>query len=332
MPANLTPDYKAAEERFRQATTTEEKVECLEEMLALIPKHKGTEKLQADIKRRLSRLRQESESARGGARRAAAFRIEKEGAGQIALVGPPNAGKSSLLAALTRAQPPIGDYPFTTQAPIPGMMPYEDVQIQLIDLPPVTDEYLDPWLPGLIRRAEGVFLVADLASDDLLSETEAVVQRLERAHIVLVRDVPDNPEPLLTYRRTLLVANKTDAEGAHERLALLHELFPPEYYPTLAVSAHTGEGLEALREAAWQLIGVIRVYGKPVGRKPDMDRPFALPHGSTVADFAAAVHRDLPAQLRSARVWGPSARFPGQTVDRDHVLADQDVVELHTGG
>lgn len=331
MPANLTPDYKAAEERFRQATTTEEKIEALEEMLAVIPKHKGTEKLQADIKRRLSKLRQEMGAGKGGAKRAAAFRVEKEGAGQICLVGPPNAGKSSLVAALTRAQPAIGDYPFTTHAPTPGMMPWEDIQIQLVDLPPVTPDYLEPWLPGLLRRAEGLFLVADLASDDLLADTEAVVQRLEQARIVMVRDLPESPEPLMTYQRTLLVANKLDAPEANERLALLHELFPPEYHPTVAVSVHTGAGLETLRQAAWELIDRVRVYGKPAGQKPDMERPFALPRGSTVEEFAAAVHRDLPAQLKSARVWGPSARFPGQTVDRDHVLADQDVVELHTG-
>lgn len=333
MPANLTPVYKAAEARFKQAVTTEEKIDALEEMFATIPKHKGTEKLQADIKRRLSKLR--AEMAQGGghagaARHETAYRIEKMGAGQIALVGPPNAGKSSLLAALTHAQPAIGDYPFTTQVPLPGMMAFEDVQIQLVDLPPVTPDYLDPWLPGLIRRSDGVFLVADLASDDLLDDTQAILDRLESARTVLVRDLPENPEPRVDYRRSLIVANKRDAPDAADRLALLHEFYPPEYHPTLAVSATTGEGLEELRRAAWDLIHAMRVYGKPAGQKPDMERPFTLPQGSTVEEFAAAVHRDLPEKLKNARVWGDSARFPGQTVDRDHVLADKDVVELHT--
>lgn len=330
MPANLTPDYKAAEERFRQATTTEEKIECLEEMMAVIPKHKGTEKLRADIKRRLSKLRQESEQPRGPGKHEAAFRIEKKGAGLIALVGPPNSGKSSLLAALTRAQPAIGDYPFTTQMPTPGMMPYEDVQIQLVDLPPITPDYLDPGVPGLLHRAEAIFLVLDLASDDLLDDAEAVIERLEAAKIMPVAAPPEAPDPRLVYRRTLWVANKHDAPDADERLALLRELFPPEFHSTVVVSAHTGEGLDALRAAAWELIDVVRVYGKPVGQQPDMEKPYAIPAGSTVEEFAAAVHRELPEKLKTARVWGASARFPGQTVDRDHVVQDKDVVELHT--
>ncbi|MBI3945057.1 MAG: TGS domain-containing protein [Armatimonadetes bacterium] len=330
MPANLTPDYKAAEARFREAVTTEEKIECLEEMMAVIPKHKGTEKLQADIKRRLAKLRHESEQTRGPGRHESAYRIEKMGAGTIALVGPPNCGKSTLLAALTHAQPAIGDYPFTTQVPMPGMMSYEDVQIQLVDLPPVTPDYLDPGLPGLLRRSEGVFLIADLASDDLLDDTEAVSERLRAARLVLVPSLPEVPEPRVDYRRTLIVANKSDAEGAAERLALLRELYPPEYHPMVVVSARTGQGLDALGQAAWALVGAIRVYGKPVGQKPDRDKPFTIRAGGTVEDFAAAVHRDLPARLKLARVWGPSARFPGQSVDRDHALQDGDVVELHT--
>ncbi|MDH7569020.1 MAG: TGS domain-containing protein, partial [Armatimonadota bacterium] len=271
-----------------------------------------------------------STQARGPGRHEAAYRIERMGAGSIALVGPPNCGKSSLLAALTRAQPAIGDYPFTTQLPMPGMMPFEDVQIQIIDLPPVTPDYLDPWLPGLVRRSDGVFLVANLASDDLLDDTEALLERLKAARIELVSRLPDAPDPRVAYRRAAFVLNKADAEGAGERLSLFRELYPPEFYPSVVVSAHTGEGLELLRAEAWRLIDAVRVFGKPVGQKPDLEKPFVLPRGSTVEDFAAAVHRDLPGKLKSARVWGHSARFPGQTVERDHVLCDHDVVELHT--
>ena len=137
MPANLTPEYLAAEEEFKSAQSHEEKIAALERMLSTVPKHKGTEKLQADIKRRLSRERKEGHK-KGGARTVPFWLVKKEGAGQVALIGPPNAGKSSLLAALTNARPEVADYPFTTHAPTPGMMAYENIQVQLIDLPPVS--------------------------------------------------------------------------------------------------------------------------------------------------------------------------------------------------
>ena len=329
MPANLTPVYKDAEERFRQAQSTEEKIAALEEMYAVIPKHKGTEKLQADIKRRLAKLRDETEQAKGPSKHATAYRIERGGTGQVALVGSPNTGKSSLLAALTHAHPAIGDFPFTTQVPEPGMMPWEDVQIQLVDLPPVTPDYLEPLLPGMLHRSDAAFLVADLASDDLLEETEAVVERLAQARVALVGALPQDSDIGTFSVPTLLGANKCDAEGAADRLELLRDLFPPERLPVLAVSTRTREGLEELRRAAWEMVGAMRVYGKPVAQKADMEKPFTIERGGTVADFAAAVHRDLPEKVKSAKVWGASARFPGQSVDKEHVLQDGDVVELH---
>ena len=167
MPANLTPDYQAAEERYRQADTIEEKIEALREMLATIPKHKGTEKLQADIKRRLSKTQQEQmQRRRSGARRHDPSHIPGEGAGQIALIGPPNTGKSSLLAAITHAQPDIAEYPFTTHAPQPGMMTYEDVQVQLIDTPPLTHEPFDFLHVNIARNADAVLLVVDTVDEE----------------------------------------------------------------------------------------------------------------------------------------------------------------------
>ena len=173
MPANVTPEYRNAEQDYRRASNHQEKIAALERMLATVPKHKGTEKLQADIKHRLSQER--TETHRKGAPHSAPFYlVEKEGAAQVALVGPPNSGKSQLTAALTHARPEVAAYPFTTRMPIPGMMFFEDVQIQLVDLPPFSREFTEPWLPQVIRGANASMLVADLSDADVLDEIEFI--------------------------------------------------------------------------------------------------------------------------------------------------------------
>jgi len=322
MPANLTPEYMAADRKFKAAATPQEKLAALEEMLATIPKHKGTEKMQADIKRRIARLRTETQRHRGVARGKPFYHVDREGAGQLVLVGAPNTGKSALLAALTHAAPEVADYPFTTRVPLPGMMTYENVQIQLVDLPPITAELTEGWLYALIRTADAALLVTDLAADDLLEQTEQVLTLLTRANIHLsAAPAPPN------HKRALVIANKLDAPGAGDRLALLRQFIGPRL-PVLAVSALAGTGLEALREAGFRLLDVIRVYSKPPGKKADLTAPFILPGGSTVLDAAEAVHKDLREKIRYARLWGRQG-YQGQMVGRDHVLADGDVIEIH---
>ena len=322
MPANLTPDFMAADKKFKAATTPQEKLAALEEMLATIPKHKGTEKMQADIKRRLAKLRNETQRRRGASRGKPFYLVDKEGAGQIALVGAPNTGKSSLLAALTNAEPDVADYPFTTRVPLPGMMAFENVQIQLVDLPPITPEFSEGWLYAIIRTANAALLVIDLGADDLLEQTEGVLALLARANIHLVAE-PQEPQ----QKRTLVVANKLDAPGAADRLALFRE-FIGDRQPVLPVSAEAETGLEGLREATFRLLGVIRVYSKSPGKKADMSAPFILRRGSTVLDAAEAVHKDFVEKLRFARLWGRQG-YQGQMVGRDHVLEDGDVIEIH---
>ena len=172
MPANLPPQYFEAEKRYREARTTRDKLKCLEEMLTIMPKHKGTDKLRADLRRRISKLKDMGQARKGPGRRPPVYFLEKEGAGQVALLGLPNTGKSSLLAALTNAQPVIADYPFTTRIPLAGMMTYENVQIQLIDTPPVSPDYLEPWYPDLLRRADAWLLVVSLAEGEVLDQVE----------------------------------------------------------------------------------------------------------------------------------------------------------------
>lgn len=336
MPANLTPQYMAAEERFKKAETAAEKIEALREMQALLPKHKGTEKLQADLKRRLSKLLEEQEHRRraGGARHHDPGHVAREGAGQIAIVGPPNSGKSSLLAALTHAHPEIADYPFTTHAPQPGMMPFEDVQVQLVDTPPFAHEPFDPVIVSVARGADGIAIVLDPTAAEALAHAEAVPRFLARARVVPAgravrpgRVVPPELGNSAHLLPVLLLCSKADLAADAETETLLREAAGADL-PWLRISCRTGAGLEDLRRALFGMLSVVRVYAKEPGKKPDLARPFVLRRGATVLDLATLIHKDLAARFRFARVWG-SSRFGGQPVERDHVLADRDVVELH---
>ncbi len=323
MPANLTPQYLEAERRFRQATTLEEQLAALNEMMATIPKHKGTEHMRADIRRRMAKVRTEAARKRSAGRGPTWQHVPREGAGQIVLVGPPNAGKSRLLAALSHASPVVAPYPFSTRIPLPGMVAFENVQIQLVDLPPIAPETAEPWLFALIRQADAALLVADLASDDLLSSIEETHELVGRFNVGLVRSgasVGGVP--------TLLVAAKADVPGASERLEILRELIA-DRYPILVVSAEAGMNIDALREEMFKLLNVIRVYTKAPGHRADLSAPFVLKRGATVQDAAGVVHKDFIERLKYARIWGAHT-FDGQMVQREHVLEDGDILELHT--
>jgi len=326
MPANLSPEYLEAEQRFKSAKNTEEKIEALEEMFATIPKHKGTEKMQADIKRRLSKLRSE-QAKKPISRVGLLHRVEKEGAGQVALVGPPNSGKSALVRHLTHATPEVADYPFTTRAPVPGMMAFEDVQIQLVDLPPVRPDFPESWLYQIIRNADACLLVVDLSDPGLLEDLETTLGQLGNAKVQLGQGpLPANPAGWLV-KRTLLIGNKLDAAGAAENLEIFRELYGARF-PLLSLSAETGAGLDELRRAVFELLELIRVYTKVPGKKLELTAPYVLKRGSRLIDLAAHVHHDFLTQLKYARVWG-HGKFEGQMVNRDYLLADKDVVELH---
>jgi hypothetical protein len=323
MPANLTLQYLEAEEVFRNAKTANEKIAALEDMLASIPKHKGTEKLQADIKRRLARLRDESERKAKAGRRDP-FLVEKHGAGQVALVGFPNVGKSALVDVFTRAKVDVAPYPFATALPVAGMMEYEDILIQLVDLPPITEGEFVPGLAGAIRSADALLITIDASSDDCLDQLDGTCRQLREKKIL--RDDPVEGLHHHTADSCLIVATKMDIKCAEDNLELITE-YLPSGFRLVSVSVEIGETLERLRRSVFDLLGIIRIYSKKPGHDPDMNQPFILKRGSAVVGMAEAVHRDFPSKLRSARVWG-SARFPGQAVPRDYVLEDKDVVEL----
>lgn len=329
MPANLTPDYLAAEARFREAVTTEEKLAALDEMYATIPKHKGTEKLRADIKRRISKLREKDKQAGKKGKRFDEFRVEKQGAGQVVLLGPPNSGRSMLLSRLTSAQPEIADYPYTTRSPVPGMMEFEDIAIQLVDTPPMFGEHTEGGVISLARNSDAVAIVLDASDNELLDEIEEIRQETAKSRTVLMgARAKELDLPVGTVARpALLIAGKIDLPGAEDNLAVLDEFYASEFdiYP---VSALTGDGMEALRRALFDLLGIIRVYTKIPGKPPDLTKPFTIRKGSTLMDFAAVVHKDFVRRLRFARAWGKH-HLDGAQIGRDHVLEDGDIVELH---
>jgi hypothetical protein len=327
MPANLTPQYLEAEKRFREAKIPEEKLAALEEMLAVIPKHKGTEHLRGDLKRRLAKLKADAEQARHR-RGGFSVSVDREGAGQVVFVAPPNAGKSALLAALTKAPAEVGEYPFTTRKPIAGMMSYVNIQIQLVDLPAVSDTYMEPWVPSLVRPADLCILLADLASGTVLEDLEQVLAILERTKLTLVPP-GDTESPVLGWARkpAILVANKVDAPDASETLEILRSVYDSRF-SIVSVSAQTGQGLEALRRAIYDGLRIVRVYCKPPGEEPSMKSPVVLPRGSTVVEMAESIHKDFAHQLKYARIWG-SGKFDGQRVQRDYVVQEGDIIEIH---
>jgi ribosome-interacting GTPase 1 len=331
MPANLTPQYLEAEQRFKQATAYAEKITCLEEMLRVIPKHKGTDKLQADLKRRLSKLRQESQKA-ASTRHGSSITVVKEGAGQVVMVGPPNVGKSALLRALSKATPEVADYPFTTRKPIPGMVAFENIQIQLVDLPPISREYMESWLSQVVRNADALLLMGDLNDAAILDTVDLLLEILSEWKVLPVArkltadEVATLPVGVVP-RPALLLGTKYDTPASKDNWAIVQELYG-ERWPQLAVSAVQAYNLDTLRQVLYRLLEKIRVYTKAPGKKPDLTAPFVLPRGSTVEDVATAVHKDFAAQLKFARIWG-TEKYDGQMVQRDYTVQEGDVIEFH---
>ena len=326
MPANLPPEYFEAEKRFKQASASTEKITALEDLISTIPKHKGTDKLRADLRRKLSQLRKDVISKKKGGR-GDLYVVQKEGAAQIAIVGFPNTGKSSLLACLTNANPVIAEYPLSTLIPLPGMMPFEDIQIQLVDLPPIGNESTDGWVSGILRYADALLLILDI-TDDPEIQAELLIEQLQRWNIHLLSGKkPDVEANTGVSKRGLIVVNKNDLAVTEGSFIRLKEKYG-DTCQCIAISALKKENLEELKRAIFEIAGIIRVYSKPPGKEPDLSTPFTIPSGSTILDLAEFIHKDFLFNLKFARVWG-SAKFEGQRVEKTHVLKDLDIVEFH---
>jgi len=328
MPTNLPAEYYNAEELYKAASTPEERVRLLEELISTVPKHKGTDHLRADLRRRLSKLKSSAQKQKKASRHVSAYQIEKEGAGQVAIVGSPNVGKSALLEALTNASPEVADYPFTTWTPSPGMMDVGGAQIQLIDTPPLSDTYIEPALMDLVRRSDLIILVVDLQADPI-GQLQESLELLESHRIAPERHRHQfDGQGRFTFKPFFIAVNKCDDPELDEDFEVLCELLEGDLV-LIPLSATTGRNLDRLREAVFDQLRIMRVYTKRPGEEPDLGAPYVLKRGTTVEDFAAKVHKDFFEKLKSARIWGSGA-FEGQMVGRDHVLQDGDIVELNT--
>ncbi len=328
MPANLPPQYFETEKKLRTAKTPQEKISILEELLSIVPKHKGTEKLQALLKTKIAKLKSQVQKKTGVSKHGPVFWVEKAGAGQVILLGAPNSGKSMLVRSLTNAKPEIGDYPFTTRTPFPAMMQYENIQIQLIDTPPITADYMEPWLPELTKVSDGVLLLLDVSNTNPIQDFFSISAKLKEKNIEFLPDGQDiSLEIPLFQKKALIIATKKDLPSADKNFIALKQALHTKHEPIL-ISAIRGDNLEYLKKMIFSFLQILRVYSKIPGKKVDYNAPFIFKKGSSLMDMAKAVHKDFSQKLKFARIWGKN-KYQGQKVNRDYILEDEDIIELH---
>jgi len=327
MPTNLPPEYFRAEQVFREAESTSAKITALEEMMRTIPKHKGTDKLRADLRRKLSRLREDQQKKKGAGKHESEYHIEKEGAGRVTLIGFENTGKSSIVASLTHAAPKISDAPFTTWQPMPGMVVIEDIQVQLIDTPPLSKEHAQSELFDLIRSSDLILIIVDLQATPFQHLDDSL--KLLNHHKIIPEQWKENTtdERRIEFIPAMVIVNKDDDDSFDEDFKVFRELTEVEL-PLLPFSVKNKRNFDKLKNQIFENLRIIRIYSKPPGKEPDLTKPFILKKGNTVEELAGKVHHDFIFNLKTARVWGKNV-FDGQMVGRDHVLHDKDIVELH---
>lgn len=341
MPANLPPEYYKLKHQLEEARTDDERLPLLEEMLRITPKHKGTEKVRVDLRRRITKLNQAT--GKKQAKKGHSYHVPKHGAGQIALIGAPNVGKSQIVASFTNAKPTVSPAPYSTFEPVVGMLDYENIQFQLIDIPPITPDFVQPWVLDIVRNSDYLLLVLSLATDDVLDQIESVKSTLIEANIRIVGQIPPSLQDIgetstidvnsmgsvsaKFTKRALIAANQMDNEDASDRFEILREFYAGEY-PIFPLSAITGVGIDALRTGIYEQMEILRVYTKSPGKPVDPEDPIVLPINGTVIDAAMSLHKDFAENFKYARIWGVNWH-DGQTVSRDDLVHDGDVLEFH---
>lgn len=290
----------------------------------MMPKHKGTEKLQAELKTKISKLRKEEQKKRSQRRRSHGYHVESEGAAQVVLIGPPNTGKSQLLAALTNATPEVAPYPFTTRKPAVGMMPFEDIKIQLVDTPPISAEPPAWWMVEIVRNGDLLAAVLDLGRDDVQVQFKLVGAALDHAKVT--SSLTSEEEGYL-HKRLLIVGNKTDLAASEKGFdSLKNECTGDCLF--LRISSESSDDLQELKYLIFSALDLVRIYTKTPGKPPDMDDPLILQKGSTVMQAARSLHKDFARELKFARCWGGD-HYEGQRVERSYSLQDKDIIEFH---
>jgi small GTP-binding protein len=327
MPANLPPTYYEKERELKYAQSPQEKIQIYLELLAIMPKHKGTDKLKADLRSRISKLKKEI-GKKTGVSRVDFYHVPKEGAAQVVMLGKPNTGKSQILKTLTNAEPEVKAYPFTTQKPQIGMIQYENIQIQLVDMPPISEDYAPGWIFGIARSSDLLLLVIDLKRKDIKVEIESLLTLLESARIKPAQKTRPRQDEECMVKNTIFVCNKEDVEESENRFTIVSQLYSSKY-PILSISAKKNTGIGRLRKHIFESLGIIRVYTKPPHKDVDKNHPYVIKKGSKVIELASQIHRDFSNELRYVRLWRGN-KYKGMRIDRDQVLEDEDVVEFHT--
>lgn len=305
MSANLPPQFFQLQAKLKQVTTPEEKISILEEMLAICPKHKGTEKVQKELKSKIAKLKKQTPKK---IKREVFYSVVKEGAGQIVIIGSTNSGKSSLLNALTNAQVKVAPYPFTTQIPQPAMMKYENILIQLVDTPPLTKES-PGWLKAIISGADGLLAVFDLSNPEIEKEIKELKEILENWN--------------LENKKTIFLGNKIDLPEARKNFEKLKS-----EYKIKPISAQNGIGIEELKKEIFDLLEIIRVYSKKPGKEPDLKHPFIAKRNTKLIELAKEISEDFATSFKYARLFRKdSQKF--KIVGKDYLLNDEDIIEIH---
>ena len=326
MPTNVPPQYYEAEARLRKAKSREEKLAIMEEMMAIMPKHKGTDKLRMDLNQRMKKLKEAPDKDKKGAVRKAIV-VPREGAGQIVMIGPPNGGRSQLISALTNATPEVAAYPFTTRMPVPGMMSFEDIRIQLVELPAITETALEQCVPDIARTSDLAAVVVDLGASDLLDAVDVIIRQLEKHYIFLVKEIPQERKVGAAYLRTIILGNKADLPSAADNIPIFEEWLSGRF-PLIKICANDHSIRDFVPKYLFEQLRIIRIYTKAPGKKLEKQDPLVLPIGSTVIAAAEGLHREIALKLKYARVWG-EGMHDGQQVARDHVLKDGWALEFH---